>query len=87
MRKIILMMPVSADVFIEGPERELNWHKVDHESDQDQVRRVFGPAGAGLRTLVRTRAARVCWRPVISAVGEPYRRGPAVPAPQRAARP
>jgi hypothetical protein len=39
MRKIIPMMPVSADGFIEEPECELNWHKVDHESDHDQVRR------------------------------------------------
>ena len=31
MRKIILMMPVSADGFIEGPERELDWHKADSE--------------------------------------------------------
>jgi hypothetical protein len=58
MRKIILMMPVSADGFIEGPERELDWHKVDDESDH--VRRVFGPADAGLKTLVWPRAARVC---------------------------
>jgi hypothetical protein len=28
MRKVILMMPVSVDGFIEGPERELDWHKV-----------------------------------------------------------
>jgi hypothetical protein len=33
------MMPVSAGGFIEGPERDRNWHKVDHESDQDQERR------------------------------------------------
>ena len=25
------MMPVSADGFIEGPERELDWHKADSE--------------------------------------------------------
>jgi hypothetical protein len=29
MRKIILMMPVSADGFIEGPEREFDWRKAD----------------------------------------------------------
>jgi hypothetical protein len=46
------MTPVSADGFTEGPERELGWHKVDQESDQDQVRRVLGPAYAGLKTLV-----------------------------------
>jgi hypothetical protein len=32
MRKIIVMMPVSADGFIEGQERELNLHKVDDRS-------------------------------------------------------
>jgi dihydrofolate reductase len=31
MRKVILMMPVSADGFIEGPEHEPDWHKVDDE--------------------------------------------------------
>jgi dihydrofolate reductase len=31
MRKIILMMSVSVDGFIEGPDRELDWHTVDDE--------------------------------------------------------
>ena len=31
MRKNILMMPVGVDDFIEGPQRELDWHKVDDE--------------------------------------------------------
>lgn len=31
MRKIILMMSVSLDGFIEGPGRELDWHIVDDE--------------------------------------------------------
>ena len=31
MRKIVLMMSVSADGFIEGPNRELDWHRVDDE--------------------------------------------------------
>jgi dihydrofolate reductase len=29
MRKIILMMSVSLDGFIEGPGREIDWHMVD----------------------------------------------------------
>ena len=29
MRKIIRMMSVSLDGFIEGPQRDLDWHKVD----------------------------------------------------------
>jgi dihydrofolate reductase len=31
MRKIILMMSVSVDGFIEGPNREIDWHMVDDE--------------------------------------------------------
>jgi dihydrofolate reductase len=31
MRKIILMMSVSLDGFIEGPHREIDWHMVDDE--------------------------------------------------------
>ncbi|MET8681576.1 dihydrofolate reductase family protein [Streptomyces sp. NPDC004647] len=31
MRKIILMMSVSLDGFFEGPDRQLDWHKVDDE--------------------------------------------------------
>jgi dihydrofolate reductase len=31
MRKVILMMSVSLDGFIEGPDRELDWHMVDDE--------------------------------------------------------
>ena len=31
MRKIILMMSVSVDGFIEGPNRELDWHMVDDD--------------------------------------------------------
>src|SRR5215207_9856797 len=31
MRKLILMMSVSLDAFIEGPDRQLDWHVVDDE--------------------------------------------------------
>ena len=31
MRKVILMMQVSLDGFIEGPEQDLGWHRVDDE--------------------------------------------------------
>ena len=31
MRKIILMMSVSVDGFIEGPDRDLDWHMIDDE--------------------------------------------------------
>jgi dihydrofolate reductase len=41
MRKLILMMSVSLDGFIEGPHRELDWHMVDdelHGHFNDQLR-------------------------------------------------
>jgi dihydrofolate reductase len=31
MRRIVLMMSVSIDGFIEGPERQIDWHLVDDE--------------------------------------------------------
>ena len=31
MRKLILMMGVSLDGFIEGPDRDISWHRVDEE--------------------------------------------------------
>jgi len=31
MRKVILMMQVSLDGFMEGPDRDLSWHRVDEE--------------------------------------------------------
>jgi dihydrofolate reductase len=31
MRKIILMMSISLDGFIEGPERQIDWHLIDDE--------------------------------------------------------
>ena len=34
MRKIILSMMVSLDGFIEGPNREIDWHIVDEEFNQ-----------------------------------------------------
>ncbi|MFF4656876.1 dihydrofolate reductase family protein [Streptomyces sp. NPDC001381] len=34
MRKIVLMMSVSLDGFIEGPDRDISWHRVDDELHQ-----------------------------------------------------
>jgi len=31
MRKIVLMMSVSLDGYIEGPDRDISWHRVDEE--------------------------------------------------------
>lgn len=45
MRKIIVMMSVSLDGFIEGPDRELDWHLVDdelHAHFNDELRQMGG---------------------------------------------
>lgn len=45
MRKIILMMSVSLDGFIEGPERQIDWHTVDdelHRHMNDELRTTGG---------------------------------------------
>ncbi|MCY0928634.1 dihydrofolate reductase family protein [Streptomyces sp. H27-H1] len=45
MRKIILMMSVSLDGFIEGPQRQIDWHRVDDdllEYIDDQLRSAGG---------------------------------------------
>jgi hypothetical protein len=46
MRKIILMMPVSAGGFIEGPGREFGWRKADELHRHTAcVARAEGPCG------------------------------------------
>ncbi|MET7620951.1 dihydrofolate reductase family protein [Streptomyces sp. NPDC005408] len=45
MRKIILMMSVSLDGYIEGPDRDIDWHMVDdelHRYFNDQIRTMGG---------------------------------------------
>ncbi|MEV8103335.1 dihydrofolate reductase family protein [Streptomyces sp. NPDC088135] len=45
MRKIVLMMSVSLDGFIEGPDREIDWHLVDdelHRHFNEQLRTMGG---------------------------------------------
>ncbi|MBL1092566.1 MULTISPECIES: dihydrofolate reductase family protein [Streptomyces] len=45
MRKIVLMMSMSLDGFIEGPDHDIDWHVVDDELHQyfnDQVRTMGG---------------------------------------------
>jgi dihydrofolate reductase len=45
MAKIVLMMSVSLDGFIEGPDQDISWHRVDEELHQhfnDEVRRLGG---------------------------------------------
>lgn len=47
MRKIVLMMSVSLDGFMEGPNRELDWHLVDDEL-HTHFNEVLRPMGAFL---------------------------------------
>jgi len=52
MRKIILSMSVSLDGFIEGPDREIDWHRVDDElhSHFNERLRAMGAFLNGRRT-------------------------------------
>jgi dihydrofolate reductase len=47
MRKIVLMMSVSLDGYIEGPNREIDWHMVDEEL-HSHFNEVLGQMGAFL---------------------------------------
>ncbi|MGW1760447.1 dihydrofolate reductase family protein [Streptomyces mirabilis] len=45
MRRIVLMMSVSLDGFIEGPNREIDWHRVDaelHRHFNEEIRKFGG---------------------------------------------
>jgi dihydrofolate reductase len=45
MRKIVLMMSMSLDGFVEGPGREIDWHRIDDETHRhfnDEARRMGG---------------------------------------------
>ncbi|MGW8877448.1 dihydrofolate reductase family protein [Streptomyces mirabilis] len=45
MRRIVLMMSVSLDGFIEGPNREIDWHRVDaelHQHFNEEIRKLGG---------------------------------------------
>jgi hypothetical protein len=48
MGNIVYMMSVSADGFIEGPDRDISWHRVD-----DQLHRHFNVEPVDTRTDLR----------------------------------
>jgi dihydrofolate reductase len=52
MRKIVLMMSVSLDGFIEGPNREIDWHMVD-----DELHTHFNEQLAGMGAFLSGRVA------------------------------
>jgi dihydrofolate reductase len=74
MRKIVLMMSVSLDGFMEGPNRELDWHMVD-----DEVHRHFneqlGAMGAFLNGRVMYEGMAGFWP---TADSDPSSTGPMV---------
>ncbi|MGX1477167.1 UNVERIFIED_CONTAM: dihydrofolate reductase [Streptomyces canus] len=45
MRKIVLMMSVSLDGYIEGPDRDISWHRVDDELHTHMNATVAGMGG------------------------------------------
>lgn len=60
MRKIVLSMSISLDGFVEGPNREIDWHMVDDELHQyinDQLR----PMGAFLTGRVTHELMAAFW--------------------------
>ena len=54
MRKIILMLGISLDGFIEGPNREIDWHLVDEE-----VHRYFNETLAAMGAFIAATAPRL----------------------------
>ena len=52
MSKIVLMMNISLDGYIEGPDHDISWHRVDEEMHQhfNDVVRQYGALLSGRRT-------------------------------------
>ncbi|MFC3575896.1 dihydrofolate reductase family protein [Streptomyces yaanensis] len=74
MRKIVLMMSVSLDGFIEGPNREIDWHRVDDELHQ-HFNDVLAEMGAFLSGRVTYQLMAGFWP---TADADPNRTGPVV---------
>ncbi len=74
MRKIILMMSVSLDGFIEGPNRELDWHLVDDEL-HSHFNEELGAMGAFLDGRITYELMADFWP---TADADPSSRGPMV---------
>lgn len=74
MRKLILWMSVSLDGFIEGPNRELDWHLVDDEL-HNYVNDVLGKVGAFLSGRVTYELMADFWP---TADADPASTGPMV---------
>jgi dihydrofolate reductase len=60
MRKIILMMSVSLDGFIEGPDRQIDWHRVDDELHR-HFNEYLGSLGAFLNGRVTHELMAAFW--------------------------
>jgi dihydrofolate reductase len=72
MRKIVLMMSVSLDGLIEGPNREIDWHLVDDELHQ-HFNDVLGEMGAFLSGRVTYQLMAGFWP---TADADPHCTGP-----------
>jgi dihydrofolate reductase len=72
MRKIVLMLSVSVDGFVEGPNREIDWHMVDDELHRD-FNEQLGAMGAFL-------SGRVTWE-LMASYWPTADQDPASPAP------
>ncbi|MFI9648666.1 dihydrofolate reductase family protein [Streptomyces sp. NPDC052040] len=74
MRKIVLMMSMSLDGFIEGPNREIDWHLVDDELHQ-HFNDVLKKMGAFLSGRITYELMADFWP---TADADPHRSGPMV---------
>jgi dihydrofolate reductase len=74
LRKIVYMMSVSLDGFIEGPDRELDWHQVDDEL-HSHFNALLAPMGAFLSGRVTHELMAAFWP---TADADPSSTGPAV---------
>jgi len=74
MRKIILMLGISLDGFIEGPNREIDWHLVDEEVHR-YFNETLAPMGAFLEGRVTYELMAEAWP---AADADPASPGPMV---------
>ncbi|KUJ39749.1 dihydrofolate reductase family protein [Streptomyces sp. NPDC003631] len=74
MRKIVLMMSMSLDGYIEGPDREIDWHLVDDELHQ-HFNDVLKEMGAFLNGRVTYELMAGFWP---TADADPHRSGPMI---------
>src|SRR6202023_3379042 len=75
MRKIVWMMSVSVDGYMEGPNREIDWHMVDDELHRHMNGGLAG-AGAFLEGGAPYGRREACWPPPDKDAGARAARSP-----------